>query len=729
MTAGDDTSKQPTILVVDDDEAIRLISRITLEQSGFRVEEAEDGLQALSFLKEQKPDLVLLDVILPGMDGISVCSELREMPGGERVPVLMITSLDDLESIKRSYDAGATDFMTKPINWTILGHRLMYMLRASGTFNELVKSETKNRALLNTIPDAIFQINREGIFLDFKASPDLDLHVKPEEVIGKKVSDLLPEELAGRITESMGKALNTGEHQIFEYMSAREGVEHYFEGRIVVCGENEVLTLLRNITEQKLAENQIRYMAYHDSLTRLPNINLFREHLSRSLAAAAHSGKIVAVLFVDLDRFKDINDTLGHKIGDLLLQAVADRIIKGMRRSDIVAHVGKDALGDLLARMGGDEFTILLPDVGKPEDAAKVSYRILEELSKPFLISSNELLITASIGIALYPLDGEDIDVLIRNADMAMYHAKVQGRNNFQFFDESMNIHNKERLIIENRIKLALKDGEFIVHYQPRYEMSTGRIVGVEALLRWQPEDIFTLPVEQIISIAEEIGVIVPLEERVLRIACAQARNWKNLGLPSFVSVNLSVYDLKKSDLIPSLNRLLGDTVILPCCLDLEITESVIMQDVEATMTILKKLKDIGVTISVDDFGTGYSSLSYLRRFPIDSLKIAESLIRDMMVNSDNVAVVNAIIALAHTLKLRVIAEGVETEEQFHILKDLGCDEFQGFLYSRAIPAADMTRLLMDQINISAKRSPDGADKEKNSLFQKAGKRKHRRLS
>jgi diguanylate cyclase (GGDEF)-like protein/PAS domain S-box-containing protein len=703
MMANSTSTKRPVVFVVDDDKAIRVISRMALEEYGFSVESAGDGLEALSFLKKRKPDLIILDVMLSGMNGFSVCSELRKMPGGELIPVLMITGMDDLESIQQAYEAGATDFMTKPVNWMIVSRRLRYMLRASETFNHLIRSEIKNRALLNAVPDAMFQIDSTGVFLDFKAGFDPGLLVKPENVVGKNVKDVLPKELALIIIETMQKAFTTGETQLFEYHVAETQSDRYFEIRLAGCGEGECLVLMRDITKRKQAEEHIRYMAYHDPLTRLPNMILFRDHLTRSLASASHTGKLAAVLFVDLDRFKLINDTLGHNVGDLLLQAVADRIINGMRRSDMVAHFGNDYLDNMVARMGGDEFTILLPDINKPEDAAKVSYRILEELSKPFLITSQELLITASIGIAIYPADGGDIEVLIRNADTAMYHAKIRGRNNFQFFDESMNLHFAERLAAENSIKKALKDREFELHYLPRYEMNSGRILGVEALLRWNPHDIITLPVERVISIAGEIGVIAPLGEWVLQAACRQMLEWHKAGLNTCVSANLSVYEFRKSELIADVRKLLGETGIDPSCLGLEITESIIMQDVESTTAILKDLKDLGVKISIDDFGTGYSSLSFLRRFPIDSLKIAQDLIKNMTVNQDDADVVSAIIALAHSLKLRVVAEGVENEEQLRILRELGCEEFQGYIYGRAMPAEDMTRLFMSQRDLIIK--------------------------
>ena len=371
--------------------------------------------------------------------------------------------------------------------------------------------------------------------------------------------------------------------------STRPGADHYFELRVVVCGEDAVLALIRDITERKHAEHDIRYMAYHDSLTQLPNIQSFKDHLGLALSSAEHSGKYFAVLFIDLDRFKQINDTYGHKVGDLLLQASADRIINGMRRSDIVAHVNNENVHDMVARMGGDEFTILLPNIRKPEDIAKVSQRILEELSKPFLISSHELNITGSLGIAMYPNDGADIDSLLQNADTAMYHAKVKGRNNFQFFDESMNLHIKERLSIENRIRKALEEKEFRLQYLPRYEIKSGRILGVEALLRWNPPDIFNVPVEQVIAIAGDMGVIASLGDWILQTACNQAAEWQKEDLCPCISVNISIHEFRNNDLAAKIRKLTNDTGLKPSCLELEITESVIMQDVGTTTSILKE--------------------------------------------------------------------------------------------------------------------------------------------
>src|ERR1700690_2699892 len=690
-------SREPSVLIVDDEKSIRKVARLTLELAEFSVFEAEDGFQAVELLKELKPDLILLDVMLPGLDGIGVCRELRKMPGREGIPVLMITGLDDIESITKAYAAGATDFITKPLNWVILGHRLMYMLRASETFSGLMMSETKNRALLNALPDGMFQIDRSGILLDFKAAPDLDLIAQTGEAIGKQIQDVLPEELAGRIREATEDAFKTRETQIFEYVVTRLGAAHYFASSVVVCGEAAVLALIRDITERKHAEHDIRYMAYQHSLTQLPNIQSFKDHLGLALSSAEHSGKYFAVLFIDLDRFKQINDTYGHKVGDLLLKASADRIINGMRRSDIVAHVNNEIVHDMVARMGGDEFTILLPNIRKPEDIAKVSRRILEELSKPFLISSHELNITGSLGIAMYPNDGADVDSLLQNADTAMYHAKVKGRNNFQFFDESMNQHIKERLSVENRIRKALEDNEFRLKYLPRYEMKSGRILGVEALLRWNPHDIFNVPVEQVIAIAGDMGIIASLGHWILQTACSQAAEWQKEDLCPCISVNISIHEFRNNDLAAKIRKLTNDTGLKPCCLDLEITESIIMQDVGTTTSILNSLKELGVRISIDDFGTGYSSLSLLRRLPIDFLKIAQVLTRDLAIDSDSAAVVKAIISIAHSLDLKAVGEGVETEEQYRFLSDHGCDEFQGFHCSQAVTADEMTTLLMKQ--------------------------------
>ncbi|HMK61758.1 MAG TPA: EAL domain-containing protein [Dissulfurispiraceae bacterium] len=686
--------KEPTVLIIDDDDAIRQVARLTLEMSEFSVLEAKDGTQAILLLKEQKPDLVLLDVRLPGLDGIAVCRELRKMPGGERIPVLMLTGYDDLDSITRAYEAGATDFVTKPVNWVILAHRLMYMVRAGDTFSELNASESKNRALLDAIPDVMLRMDRSGLISDFKNAHDLNLPFQTDRVLGNNIADILPAELTSRMHEAVEGVIKTGDIQIFEYEAAVKDAECYFEFRVVAYGDNGVLALIRDITQRKNAEYDMRYMAYHDSLTKLPNMQLFKDHLGLAVTAAANLGSYLSVLFIDLDRFKYVNDKYGHKIGDLLLQASADRIINGMRRSDIVAHINNDSVRDMVARMGGDEFTVLLPNIKKPEDVAKISKRVLEELSKPFVIFSTELNITASIGIAIYPNDGTDIDLLLQNADTAMYHAKAKGRNNFQFFDESMNLHIKERLNTEATIKKALENSNFVLNYLPRYDLRSGKILGAEALLRWTPQDLITMPVEQVIALAGEIGMSGKLGDWVLNTACAQTAQWNKEGFTSCVSVNLSIHEFKSTNLIQKIRKLTEDMGLKPGWLELEITESTIMQDIAATTVILQNLKDIGIKLSIDDFGMGYSSLSSLKRLPVDSLKIAQALTKNLPNDQDSATIIKAIIGLARAMNLKVIAEGVENKEQFEFLKENGCDEFQGFIYGPALSEQEFTNLL-----------------------------------
>ncbi|MDI6812302.1 MAG: EAL domain-containing protein [Desulfitobacteriaceae bacterium] len=439
--------------------------------------------------------------------------------------------------------------------------------------------------------------------------------------------------------------------------------------------------VFRDVSDKRNLLHQMTHQAHHDALTELPNRLLFNDRLSQAIAQSHRKNKKAAILFLDIDRFKLVNDTLGHTVGDLLLKAVSERLKRMLRQ------------GDTIARQGGDEFIILLPDVASSQEAGIVAQKILEVFSEPFILSEEEVFVTSSIGISLYPTDGRDIESLIKHADTAMYCAKESGHNNFQFFTTALNSSAQERLEIERSLRRALDKEEFIIHYQPVISLSNGMIVGVEALVRWLHPHKGLIPPGQFIPIAEDTGLIVPLGKWVLRTACAQAAAWQMHGYPLRMAVNLSARQFRQPNLAETIKEVLAETSLEPHLLELEITESIAAQDIDLTISILNDLKAMGIHISIDDFGTGFSSLSYLRSFPIDTLKIDKSFVKDIRPEHGD-EIVTAIIDLAQNLQLRVIAEGVETEEQLAFLKGKHCDEIQGYIFSKPLPSSDVNTLL-----------------------------------
>jgi diguanylate cyclase (GGDEF)-like protein len=441
--------------------------------------------------------------------------------------------------------------------------------------------------------------------------------------------------------------------------------------------------LLGEIAERKRAEDQIKHQAYHDSLTGLPNRVLLKDRLSQALAQARRKEQLVGVMFLDLDRFKLVNDTIGHTMGDKLLQAVAERLSGVVREADTVG------------RPGGDEFTLVLPEVSGVEQVSGVAERIFQALRRPFGVAGQELYVTVSIGIVMYPVDGEDAETLLSNADIAMYGAKEEGRDCFQMFTPAMNAYISKRMTLEKELRQALERKQFIVHYQPQVNIETGQIVGIEALVRWQHPGRGLVPPDDFIPVAEETGLIVPLGEWVLRTACAQNAAWQEGGLPPVrVAVNLSARQFQQQNLLQMVAQALRETGLAPEWLELEITESTAMRDIELAVTKLTSLRDLGVHVSLDDFGTGYSSLEYLRRLPIDALKIDRSFVRDVTDDADDAAIVTALVGLAESLSLGTIAEGVETEEQLAFLREHRCQVFQGYLRSKPVPADELERML-----------------------------------
>jgi len=691
----------PLVMVVDDDDAVRLLARETLEHSGFAVWDAGSGEQALEVFEDKRPDIVLLDVMMPGVNGFCVCSEIRRTMCGRDTPVLMMTGLDDLESIDCAYEAGATDFITKPINWHILRYRVSYMLRASGALDQLRESKAglAHAQSLAHIGSWEWDLATGEI----RCSEEVySICCTDGERNGNPILDQVHELDRSFVRNSIDDAIAKRAPLSFDYRILLGGtVERTLHAELVTVldesGEPICLTgTVQDITERKHAEEQIRLLAYYDALTGLPNRRFFLQQLEQALLFANRNDRMIAVLFLDLDRFKLVNDTLGHGVGDRLLQDVADRLLRCVRRGDCLARADEEGPPSLVSRLGGDEFTIMLSEIDHFQDVARVARRILDAVSLPYALEGQEVFISTSIGISLYPFDACTASDLIRNADGAMYHAKEQGRNGYQIYDESMNAKALERIILESQLHKALKDEEFTIFYQPQVSTRTGQVVGIEALVRWNSRELGLVEPGRFLPLAEEIGLVIQIDQWVMMHACRQHKIWIDAGLPPVtLALNISGQHFMKNELLETVLAILADSGLDPGLLELELTEGVLMAHTEKTVKTLKALKGMGVRLAIDDFGTGFSSLAYLKRFPLDVLKIDRSFINEITTDPDDAAITLATIEMAHTLKLQVIAEGVETQAQLDFLQKNGCDIYQGYLFSRPIPPEEIPNLYL----------------------------------
>ncbi|HOM72976.1 MAG TPA: EAL domain-containing protein, partial [Armatimonadota bacterium] len=502
---------------------------------------------------------------------------------------------------------------------------------------------------INAASDQILIIDDQGKIEFVNPAFETETGFTFEEVVGQPMMTIRSNTHDEGFYEDLWKTIRTGRHWYGEMTGVRKDGSIYTEDVSITPVKNEAgiieryIAIKRNITEKKIYEQKLDHLAHHDVLTGLPNRLLFSDRLSKSLAQARRDDRLLAVMFLDLDRFKMINDTLGHNIGDKLLKQVAERLTGTLREVDTIA------------RMGGDEFTLVIEGISRAQDAAIVAQRALDVFCQPFMVDGRELFVTASIGISMYPNDGADVETLVRNADTSMYRAKEQGRNTYHLFTESLNATVFERMVMEHSLRKALERDEFIVHYQPRVDIRSGSILGAEALVRWQHPEMGLVMPGQFIPLAEETGLIVPISEWVLDAACSQSKIWQDKNSPILdIAVNISARQFQKGDLVSAVKKALDRTELDPTCLHLELTESILMHNTDAAIDILNKLKDMGVKISIDDFGTGYSSLSYLKKFPVDAVKIDRSFIKDITTNPDDAAIAGAVIAMAHSLKLKV---------------------------------------------------------------------------
>lgn len=705
-----------TVLVADDDSPTRVLIRAALEPDGWTVEEAENGVQACETVERVEPDIVVLDVNMPVLNGFETCARLRALPAGRHIPVLMVTVRDDPDAIRKAYDAGATDFLPKPFDFTILRQRLQYMHRAQQNARELRNERDFVAAVVDHSAALVMILDSTGRIVRFNDRCSRASGFAVSEVKDKLAWDVL-----------VGPDDRERERGAFERLVSERGANHY-EGvwtttdgdrreiawfnSVLESSDGEVEHVVctgLDITEKNQAEEELRFLASYDRLTGLPNRRLVNEQLEDAIAAADEQQQ-VAVLVVDIDRFKDVNATWGRVIGDELLNQMADRLAKSLKLSDVLAGHDRDHRSEV-GRLGGDEFSIFVPNVQDTADVVKVVERFQHALVRPFKVQNRELTVTASVGAAFYPADGTNSETLLRNAESALDSARRKARGHCHVYSEGMHSHITNRVTLESELRHAIDRDELQLYYQPKMSTASGRIVGAEALVRWQHPSRGLLSPGDFIDVAEETGLIGPIGKWVLRRACDQVMSWLETEVTTVpVAVNLSSAQFHFSDVLESIVWVLTETTLDPGYLAVEITESMVMDDPGKARDVLDRLKELGVQTAIDDFGTGYSTLSLIKTLPVDHLKIDKVFIQELAQCAEDVAITKAIIALAHGLGLNVIAEGVESEEQLAILRAEGCDEVQGFLVGRPVPS-DQFAALVEQKSHERTRWCDESEK------------------
>ncbi|MBL3603000.1 putative bifunctional diguanylate cyclase/phosphodiesterase [Pseudomonas syringae] len=696
------TQPAATILIVDDDVHVRDLLEVLLQNQGYETLTAESGEQALAMVDERAPDLILLDIMMPGMDGYEVASVLKAGKGTANIPIIMLSALDEQGARLSGLEAGAEEYLSKPVESAELWLRVRNLLRLKA-FGDYLKSHSmiledqlqqrtidleRFRTVMDASEDAIFLINRNTMSL-------IEFNRRACQLLGYTA-----EELAHKTPAELGETSMENLEMVYDQIIAGKGPSEPLEtqirdksGRDVEVeihrqayrtGEDWVIVgIVRDITQRKESDQRLLTMAHYDTLTGLPNRDLFFTSLQMGLTQAAVSRWKLATLTVKLDGFKNINETWGHVLGDQVLLEVSHRLSECINASDT------------LGRVDGDQFAlILMIRVGQP-DTRQTLERIRKALRVPFMVEGQSIVMTASIGIALYPEDGEDARELVRHAYTAMNSAKKIGPDTYRFYTAQMNADVSARLDLEAALRDAVEKQAFEIVYQPKLNLVTGRICGLEALLRWPRPGQQGVSPAVFVPVLESLGLIGEVGNWVVDRVCAQIAHWQRSGLGLFqVAVNVSGQQISNSSLVADIRQALTSHRVAPQWLEVELTESSLMENTSHTIATLETLRANGVSISIDDFGTGYSSLAYLRRFPIDKLKIDIAFIREVTSNPQDAAIARAIIELAHSLGLKVIAEGVETPEQLAFLRDNQCDQTQGYLISKPLPLAELETFL-----------------------------------
>ena len=709
------SGRSQSILIVDDEPRMRLSLKLLLDEPGRELLECATGVDAIATLKARKIDLVLLDINLPDVSGLEVMEWISQ--NKISTSVIFVSGDTSFNSAILALRNGAVEFIRKPselgdVQLKVKNVLYRHHLEHSNALMtaRLGQSERLHRFLVENSPDLIYTLGHSGLFVFVNKRFELLLGYSREELIGKPYSTIVHDDdiekslyafterrRDDRATFNLEIRLKCKNERdqgfIFQHIVAIMSATGVYDNTGASSSAPDFMGtygVARDITERKIAEETIAFQAFHDQLTHLPNQRLFSDRLEMAVTHSKRYDKLVGIMFIDLDRFKRVNDNYGHSKGDELLKSVAQRLRNCMRAVDT------------LARKGGDEFTVLLPDLLHVESAAVIAEKILSEFKKPFAVADQELYITASIGIAVSPCDGECVDTLLKHADIAMYKVKANGKNGYRFFSQDMNVSGHKRICLENELRQALQNSELKLYYQPQISANEARIIGMEALIRWQhPERGLLMPCD-FIDVAEEAGLIGQITDWVLAEACSQLAHWRNMGLQNVrMSINVSPQEFDNDDMVERISAHIARHQLPVDVLEIEITENIFLRETASIISKMSVLRQRGVRISIDDFGTGYSSLNYLRLFPISTLKIDQAFVRDLVVGRHISPIIQAIVDIARGFGLHLIAEGIETRYQMETLRSLGCDEMQGYLFNMPVTASEAEYLLCNKAFIA----------------------------
>ncbi len=687
--------RSPLILVIDDDAVTRHTICKILHAKGYRTTEAASGEQGLTLFQKNPPDLVLLDMVMPGMGGLEVCRHIRRDSVSEAMPVVMLTGKDDKEAIEQAFEVGATDFMTKPVNWSLLAQRIIYALRGSEMYRQLAFSQRQLKEAQRIARMGYWTLDVENnkVRMSDGASELLGLPSKKRCFELDQLMQMVHKDDLERVVNAMSLTMVTGEPYKIEHRVTRG---HGEETIMVQQGElrkdkehprGQVFGTVQDVTELHQARAELEYQTFFDPLTSLPNRRSLEKQVAMMLQDPPQES-LFAVVFVGLDGFGKINDSLGHGGGDSVLHHISARLRE------------LEEAGHFVSRFGGDVFALLLKNLQHVDQCDDAVKQLLYRISDVIEVLEHEIYITASIGVSLFPLESEDSSELLKGAEAAMLRSKAQGGNCMTYRTAEMSEGAQRRLAMEKAMRRGVDEGEFLVYYQPQINAQSGATVGMEALVRWQDPEKGLVRPDHFIPLAEDTGLIVPIGEQVLRQACRQTRSWLDMGFQLVVGVNVSALQLIRDDFIPTVRSALAESALPAEALEIEITESMAMNDFEGTVAKLQQLRDMGIKTSMDDFGTGYSSLSYLQQLPLDTLKVDQAFVSCIKgegecADCENGAIASAVIAMSHSLGLHVIAEGVETEYQQDFLCQQGSETLQGYLFGRPMPAAEFEKHLL----------------------------------